>query len=136
MKKIITAIIIFISLSGNSQSITFSKVYNPYNKNYTYSNANTILEKGSGYLIVGVGDDSTTYFKKNIQIYETDSIGNIIKFTSYGKDSCNYYAGSSGSLIKTYDGGYSLAGSIRSGNVLSHLIMRFNSNLDTVWTKT
>jgi len=57
---------------------------------------------------------------------------------SYGKTSFAYYTGFSGSLIPTTDKGYALAGSVSDSatNDDNALLVKFNYNGDTLWTKT
>ncbi len=136
-KGLIIFILFSIYISANGQQNIFSRVFNPYEKNYTYSIANALQLKGNNYIVISVGYDTLVNPKRNIQVCEIDSIGNLIKLTSYGSENSSYFAGSRGSFIKTHDGGYCIAGSKRlySNYAEEHLILRFNSNMDTLWTK-
>ena len=136
MKKFILAILILIKLSGYSQPITYSKLYNPYNKN-TNSLGIGIQKKGNGYITVAVGGDTINIYKNNVIFNEIDSIGNLLKTTTFASDIADFWAGGIGSLIKTSDGGYFIPCSINYNESNGdHYLVRFNSNMDTLWTKT
>lgn len=142
MKKLFILILITANLACFSQQNTFSKLYNPYNKSNSNSLGIAIEKKGNGYVTVAVGIDSVVNsmlnYKMNIIINETDSVGTLTKTTTFAGDSCDYWGGGHGSFVKTHDGGYCLAGSIdynQNDTNIDHLIIRFDSNMNTLWTK-
>ncbi len=143
MKKLFLLLLITIAFAAYSQPQSFSKLYNPYNKQLTSSLGKSIQKKGNGYVSISAGKDSTfgdgyLIYKMNIIINEIDSAGNLTKTTTFEEDSCDYWSGSNGSFITTHDGGYCFAGSISTRETQStndHLIIRFDSNMDTLWTK-
>ncbi len=137
MKKIILTIFILLNLSGFCQQITFSKVYNPYNKNDVFSYGAGILKKGNGYITLASTEDTIISSKRNVLINEIDSSGNLIKIITFAKDSFDFYGGGYGTLIQTYDGGYFIPCSIVYNDTnMDHYLIRFDSNMDTLWTKT
>jgi hypothetical protein len=143
MKKLFILLLITIAFTAYSQPQSFSKLYNPYNKQLTSSLGASIQKKGNGYVTVSGGKDSTygnlsVIYKMNIIFNEMDSAGNLIKTTTFEGDSCDYWCGSLGSFIATRNGGYCLAGSISTRGdefTIDHYIIRFDSNMDTLWTK-
>jgi len=136
MKKTILIFFLIINLFAVSQPITFNKIYNPYNKN-TFSIGGGIQKKGNGYITFAAAGDTLNGNFQNVLLNEIDSIGNLIKIISLASDSFDYYAGNFGSLIQTSDGGYFLPCSKRySSNNSDHYLIRFDANMDTLWTKT
>ena len=124
-----------LSFTSISQNITYNKVYNPYNK-VANSIGMAIQKKGSGYVAVAVGSDTLNDNRNNIIINEIDSIGNLTKIITFHSDTADYWAGNHGSFINTRDSGYLIAGSIQYSDTISnHLLIKFNSNMDTLWTK-
>ncbi|MFH1320612.1 MAG: T9SS type A sorting domain-containing protein [Bacteroidota bacterium] len=135
MKSILVIILSLLFLSGQtslSQSIFFNNRYDFYNISEA---AWDVLEIESDYLVVGGARDSL--FDLHIAIMILDSAGNEIWKKSYGQTGFDYYPGYSGSFIKTTDNGYALGGAIvNSFGNNDVLLVRFNSELDTLWTKT
>jgi len=136
MKKIIIIIFLIFNIQLFSQQITFNNVYNPYNKN-SFSLGASIQKKGNGYITLASAGDTLNTNKRNVIFNEIDSIGNLIKIKTFSSNIFDYYGGGYGSLIQTSDGGYFAPCSKRyTSNNSDHFLIRFNSNMDTLWTKT
>jgi len=136
MKKAILIFFLIINLFAVSQPITFNKIYNPYNKN-TSSRGGGIQKKENGYITFAVARDTLNGNFQNVLLNEIDSVGNLIKVISISSESFDYYGGSYGSLIQTSDGGYFIPCSKRYSSINSdHYLIRFDANMDTLWTKT
>ncbi len=137
MKKTILLFFLILNIHAISQSITFNNIYNPYNKNDVFSYGAGIQKKGNGYITLASTEDTILSFKRNVLFNEIDSTGNLIKITTFARDSFNMYGGGYGTLIQTSDGGYFIPCSIAYNDTNSdHYLIRFNSNMDTLWTKT
>jgi hypothetical protein len=54
---------------------------------------------------------------------------------NFGKLNCNIWPGAEGSFVKTIDGGYALGGGATSSFNAKVLLVKFNNNGDTLWTK-
>lgn len=91
---------------------------------------------GGGYLIAA---QHVTPVYRGLLFIRTDQNGDTLWTKLYKKDSVAYYTGKSGSLIKTYDGGYALGGSIKdvndTVNTSDALLVKLDANGDTMWTK-
>lgn len=136
MKKTILILFLIINLFAVSQPITFNKIYNPYNKNI-FSIGAGIQKKGNGYITLASTGDTLMSFKRNILFNEIDSVGNLIKITTFARDSFDMYGGGYGTLIQTSDGGYFIPCSIVYNDTnMDHYLIRFDANMDTLWTKT
>lgn len=133
MKQLfIINIFIVISISLHGQFTYFNNRYN----NDIWSSALTILETDSGYTICGVGgQESNGFIFHRIVLTSIDQLGNQKWWKSYGEDYHEYYAGLMRSCIKTSDGGYAVSGSITDSIRDVGLLMKFNQNGDSLWSK-
>ena len=104
MKLLIFSILVIFSFTVSSQ------VY--FNNNYPEETPNirSIIETDTGYVIAGGALDD---FHLDIYIAAIDSFGNFIEGKKYGDVDHHYFHGKSNSLIKTIDGGFALAGSMK-----------------------
>ena len=135
--RILFFVFLFIYSIGYGQNITFSKVYNPCNKTNTNSLGNCIQSDGSGYITVSVGGDSVNPNRNIVILNKLDSLGNILKTVFFRSAVYNYWAGGVSSLVKTSDSAYFIACSKEyTSNNSDHYLVKFNSDLDTIWTKT
>jgi hypothetical protein len=136
MKKTFAIILLLFNIQLFSQPITFSKIYNPYNK-ISFSLGGGIQKKGNGYITIAAAGDTLNGNFQHVLLNEIDSVGNLVKIISLASDSFDYYGGGYGSLIQTSDGGYFIPCSKRySSNNSDHYLIRFDANMDTLWTKT
>ena len=135
MKKLILiSAILFNYVIAHSQTITYNKLYEPYHVWESPFIALSILTAGSDKLIAAIGFDTINNNYQSLFFYRIDSVGNASKIISFSRSGYNYYTGIN-SFIKTRDGGYCCAGDIDTINNPIHFIYRFNSNMDTLWTK-
>ncbi|MBL4754727.1 MAG: T9SS type A sorting domain-containing protein [Flavobacteriales bacterium] len=136
MTKLTSILILFSSLLvwnvSLSQQVYFNSRYDFFSLAET---ASSTVVAGSNYLVIG-GTRDTTTSDLQVAILTIDSIGNIVSKKSFGKSGLDYYHGLSGSLIKTFDGGFALGGSVDIGSVSNTMLWRFDKNMDTLWTKT
>ena len=135
-KHLLTLLFSLLLLSAFNQNISFSKIYAPYgNDSSKPFSAHAIVSNGNGYVVCAIGHDniSTAYNNQELYFYNVDSIGNFGLINKYFKSGYDYYT-FYGSLIRTKDNGYCFVGDIDNG-IGVHYIMRFDSNMDTVWTK-
>jgi len=111
--------------SANAQQVYFN---NRYDYNESAEVIWSVLESESGYICaVGTG---------KILLLSLDTLGNKVWEKPFGKPNETYFAGTSGSLVPTFDGGYALGGSVddSTGNNQA-LLVKFDATGDTVWTK-
>ena len=111
---------IFYSISGQN---VFNNVY----EIPSYPTIRNVITVDSGYIIAGGHLNPNT----SVLIGYVDLQGNFVSYKSYCDSLFNWYHGLEGSLIKTSDGGYALAGSKTIGG----LLFKFDHNLDTLWKK-
>ena len=134
MKRLILLLLIIIgSLVAKSQFTYFERFYN----NDAWSASLTIIESDSGYVITGVsGDNVNQYQFKRIVLTAIDDDGNQLWWKTYGEDFHHYYAGGSRGCTRTSDGGYAISGTIDDGYHAIGLLLRCDSNGDSLWCKT
>ena len=138
MKKFIFPLIFFISsINGFSQTSTFNKTYTLYgNDPATGFMASSIISKGNGYIVSGNGYDTINNNYPSLYFYKVDSIGTVSKISSFIRNGWNYYYNVS-ALIELKLGGYCYVGDMGTANHNpEHSIIRFDANMDTLWTKT
>ena len=127
MKKVIVIFFVLANLSLFSQDINFNRTYS----GITPGLRNVIVED-DGY--VGLGFDVYSD-KLRIYIIKTDFYGDTIWTKTYGDTLSDYYHGTRNSLISNTNGGYSLAGFKVDDVNTTCLLVKFNSDFDTLWTK-
>ena len=142
MKKVAT--ILFLTVLGGflsaQNSIMFNKVY-PMDT-ITNGYATDVLSCPGGYIVYGGVNDSISPYYFRFYIMKTDSFGNRVWVKSYGKREYNYdyfLPDAGGSLAKVpWGGGYIGTGYIAdsSNSWYKALLIRFDNNGDTLWTKT
>ncbi|HNQ68883.1 MAG TPA: T9SS type A sorting domain-containing protein [Bacteroidales bacterium] len=115
-----------------SQTTRFNNIYN----NYYAANLANVYEYNNGYICLGGGRELINPSGNlRIILYHTDYLGNIIWEKSFGDETYYYYHGTRNSLIENTDGGYSLSGSLNNETNNICLLMKFDQNFDTLWTK-
>jgi hypothetical protein len=98
-------------------------------------------ESSSGVVVVNgdyyvCGSGAVASGDVNIDLSCIDNSGNLLWTKTYGQASFRFYCGIAGSLIATNDGGFALGGTIQSADTTIALLMKFDINGDTLWTKT
>lgn len=130
MTHLLLSVLIILGGQTVAQNITFkNRIDNGLDNRGT-----GLMEIDSGYIMVGWGYseiDPTVYTK----IYKTDVKGIAIIFKEYGESNTFWETGI-GSITPTYDGNYVLGGTRRYLNGDEGLIIKFNNDLDTIWTST
>ena len=132
LKQFIIIVLLFLLhfTALSQQQIVFNKLYNPNN---TTSEGAAILTKGSGYVVQGAEWDANYHI--SLLFSELDSIGNQVKVVRFLNDT-TYYGSGYGSMTHTEDGGYCFAGDIIYSIKKLYYMIRFNKDLDTLWTRT
>jgi hypothetical protein len=92
-----------------------------------YPDIRNVIVVDSGYIVAGGNWNPNL----NVFIGYVDLQGNLVNYKSYGDSVSNWFHGLQGSLIKTTDGGFVIAGSTNN----TCLFFKFDNNLDTVWKK-
>ncbi|MFH2142043.1 MAG: hypothetical protein ABIJ97_06460, partial [Bacteroidota bacterium] len=122
-------ILLFLIVSEvcSSQTIRFNNTYTG-----DLPGLRNIEIVDDGYIGLGFN-----YYSGKIQIFilKIDTFGDTLWTKHYGDTIYNYYHGERNSLIKNYDGGYSLAGSRHDATNNACLLVKFDNNFDTLWTK-
>lgn len=126
---------IFVSYQSVAQYTYFEKRYD-FNNNY--DRAQNILPVDSGYVIIGITEDSLFYYNYHLSITKISLTGEIIFHKEYGYDSINILIGNPGSLISNNN--YYFTSSsywiyIDDWVHESGLLSCYNSMFDTIWTK-
>jgi len=110
--------------------IYFDSIYDCNNNKY--ATAFTTYETGYGYFTAGI---SYWVTGKVICVLKTDKYGNKLEVKNFGRSGCDIWPGTQGSQTKTTDGGYALGGGLTSSLNDKVLLVKFNANGDTVWTR-
>jgi hypothetical protein len=135
--KIKTILFIFfigalnITYCQQKENIYFDSIYNC--NNVDYSCALSVCENSMGYIAVGTSYNSL--YHRIICVLKTDKQGKQTEIKNFEKANCHLWPGGSGSFIKTMDGGYALGGGVTSSLNDKALLVKFDANGDTLWTK-
>jgi Secretion system C-terminal sorting domain len=91
----------------------------------------SVLKQGEGFVVAGIED-----LPKKVYLRYIDVEGNVIWHKNYGEYPFNAYPGYYGSLSKTIDGAYILAGSLENTNLGENcgIVYKFSNFGDTLWT--
>jgi len=110
----------------------FNKVYD-HNNNDDVSGP-VINAYNSGYILLGESVSTTV---RSMSFIRTDNLGDTIWTKYYGLLNDVYYCGIGGSLVKTKDSCYAVAGTYTYAPVgdLDGVIMKIDSMGDTLWQK-
>jgi len=130
IKHLLLVLIIILGGQTVAQNVTFKKRID----NGLDNRGTGLIEVDSSYIILGWGYsmiDPTIYIK----IYKTDFTGNVIAFREYGESNTFWETGI-GSVFKANDGSYVFGGTRRYLNRDEGLIVKFDLNLDTLWTNS
>jgi len=128
-----------LSFVTHSQQVSyFDNVYPFTSWNY-WDFARNVIEVGDGYIVHGQCGDENYYSWYRTGFTKIDTIGNQLWIKSYGDTISEWIIGRSGSFIKSSSGGFYSVGTKRTpeGNWVfdQGLIMRYDNNLDTIWSK-
>lgn len=126
VKAFFTFLFVLLTSVGHGQ-INFQKIYGYF---YTSSSANsaTILQTlDSGFLILGVNNDTVNGGIYNAYLMKTNNFGDTLWTKLYGTANNE----SASKLIQTTDGGFAFTG---NSNTDAYLI-KTGLNGDTLWTK-
>jgi len=134
-KSLIINIALLLSYITNysqpNSFIYFDSIYDCNNNKW--ATAFTTYETGYGYFTAGI---SYWVTGKVICILKTDKYGNKLEVKNYGRANCDLWPGAQGSLTKTTDGGYALGGGITSSLNNKVLLVKFDANGDSLWTRS
>ncbi|MFH2142200.1 MAG: T9SS type A sorting domain-containing protein [Bacteroidota bacterium] len=119
---------IYCTSFSDAQLIRFNKTYID-----TFPTIRNIVKTDTGYVMLGGGYESN---KLKIIIPFIDSLGNLQKTIRYGDNQYYYYHGVENSLAQNNNGKFSLAGGVDDGTNVGCLLMKFDINFDTLWSKT
>jgi len=123
----ILRIILLNILACTAFALHGQNVFNNFFEIPEYPTIRNVIAVDSGYIVAG------GYKNLNLKVLigYVDFQGNLVSYKSYGDSTTNWYHGLSGSLIKTSDGGFALAGS----TPWTGMLYKFDRNLDTIWKK-
>lgn len=140
LKKIYLSIFLFISVFCVSAQNTKFNIFHITQWNYPIGNytSRNIVQNDSGFVTLG----GTSNIGTKLSFYFFDSLGNFQYKKNYGDTMHSYGHGIYGGLQKTQDGSY-IVSSVRISadhsdtlHILGEVfIMKFNKNLDSLWTK-
>ncbi|MCF8235187.1 MAG: T9SS type A sorting domain-containing protein [Bacteroidales bacterium] len=134
-------LVLIVSFTANcsfSQVVYFDTVYHFTPWNY-WDFARNVIEVDDGYILQGQTSEQNNIDWYRIGFSKIDTVGNQVWMKSYGDTISEWIIGRSGSLIKSSSGGFYSVGTKRTPTddwVFDQgLIMRYDDNLDTLWTK-
>ncbi len=121
--------------AAESQPWYFNNLYNP---NHTWSTALSIVQIDDGNIGCAISSDSVSGYYYHTCFFKINEYGDLILWKTYGKTGYDYYPGFNGSLSAGPDDSYALFGGTTelSTNTLRGLFYRFNSEGDTLFTRT
>ncbi|MFZ4401642.1 MAG: T9SS type A sorting domain-containing protein [Bacteroidales bacterium] len=138
MKKIfIITSIILITKFSLCQTLTYNKLYTPYpNNSINTFNASSIINDGDHYYFVGYGNDTINSNFQSLIFCKLDSAANVSRKFMLTKAGWNYYPEVQ-TLKRCRSGGFLYLGQKDTSNFNpEHILIRFDDNLDTIWTRT
>ena len=138
MRKIIILVLLLNSISGFCQQSSFNKVYAPFGVNppNNFITA-TLAACGNGWITAAVGNDTIKPNLQSVIFFKIDSVGNFTRIKNFTPNDGYWNIADYYTLSNTHDSGFiftMLSDSTTENH--SDIIMRFNSNLDTLWTKS
>ena len=137
MRKIIFLFFLLISITALSQSIEINKAIAPY-PNTSLSTpfiATSIAALGNDYIVGAFGYDTLNNNSQSVAFFKIDTSGNATKKLIFSRNGYYHSMFYSTKISITQDGGY-CANLIRDTNYNNeNIIVRLNSNFDTLWTK-
>jgi len=125
-------VVLLVSSATSAQTVTFKHRIDNGLDNFGLG----VIETDSGYIMYGSGWPASQQNGVSIKFFKTDLLGNITGFREYGSPDANWSPGYGNSAIPTYDGNYALAGTRVFATGHRGLLMKFDQNLDTLWTKS
>ena len=125
MKKTLTIISVFIILNSFSQV-----VFNRIDSLYSGPTMRNVVIQNDGYISVGGSSDSIL----GVVVRKNDLYGEIV-YTKYYGDTIQWYHGVENSLKATGTGNYILGGNRGQSYSIDNLLIKFDSNFDTIFTK-
>ena len=136
MQKAIIILLIFLSHIGFCQIIEINKAIAPYpNNSNTPFIANSIATFGNDYVIGTVGYDTLNNNDQSVVFFKIDTLGNTTKKIIFSRNGYYHFMHFSTYISSTQDGGY-CTNLVRDTNYNNeNIIVRLNSNFDTLWTK-
>ena len=138
MRKKIILVLLLNSISGFCQQSSFNKVYAPFGVNppNNFITA-TLAACGNGWITAAVGNDTIKPNLQSVIFFKIDSVGNFTRIKNFTPNDGYWNIADYYTLSNTHDSGFiftMLSDSTTENH--SDIIMRFNSNLDTLWTKS
>ena len=136
MQKLIITLLLFISVSAFSQTIEINKAIAPYlNNPQTNCFAASIAAFGNDYVVGTVGYDTLNNNDQSVAFFKIDTFGNATKKLIFSRNGYYHFTHYSTYIYSTQDGGYCTT-LVRDTNYNNKsIIVRLNSNFDTLWTK-
>jgi hypothetical protein len=127
--KIIFYPLLLLGINVYAQQTYFSHRYNLDNYEVPFS----VLQDGNNYIVGMASTSQGSKLKTSLSSF--DSIGTHLWTKFIESPSASFYPGDVGSLIKTTDGGFAIAGTISDSiDTASGALYKFDVNGDSVWT--
>jgi len=137
MQKLIITLLLFVSVTAFSQSIEINKTIDTY-PNTSLSTpfiATSITALGNDYIVGAFGFDTLNNNNQSVAYFKIDTSGNATKKLIFSRNGYYHSMFSSTKICPMQDGGY-CTNLIRDTNYKNeNIIVRLNSNFDTLWTK-
>ena len=128
---------LLLSITAFGQSIEINKAIAPYDNTppSTPFVANSIAALGNDYVVGTVGYDTLNNNNQSVVYFKIDTLGNTEKKLIFSRNGYYHFMHYSTYIYSTQDGGYCTT-LIRDTNYNNKsIIVRLNSNFDTLWTK-
>ncbi len=137
MQRIIITLLLFISFTSYSQTIEINKAIAPYP--YTPPStpfiANSIATLGNDYVVGTIGYDTLNNNNQSVVYFKIDTLGNATKKLIFSRSGYFHFTHYSTCIYSTQDGGYCTTLIKDTNSYPESIIVRLNSNFDTLWTK-
>ena len=137
MRKIIFLFFLLLSISALSQTIEINKAIAPYPNTppSTPFIATSIAALGNDYIVGTFGYDTLNNNDQSVVFFKIDTLGNATKKLIFSRNGYYHFMHYSTYISSTQDGGYCTTLIKDTNSYPESIIVRLNSNFDTLWTK-
>jgi hypothetical protein len=137
MRNIIFLFFLLLSITAFSQNIEINKTIDTY-PNTSLSTpfiATSIAALGNDYIVGAFGFDTLNNNNQSVAYFKIDTSGNATKKLIFSRNGYFHFMHYSTYISSTQDGGYCTTLIKDTNSYPESIIVRLNSNFDTLWTK-
>ena len=137
MRKIIFLFFLLLSITAFSQNIEINRTIDTY-PNTSLSTpfiATSIAALGNDYIVGAFGYDTINNTNQSVVFFKIDTLGNATKKLIFSRNGYFHFMHYSTYIYSTQDSGYCTTLIKDTNSYPESIVVRLNSNFDTLWTK-